>query len=53
MQTFTIYLALEARVGDRILLNDGKLELKVTEIISNTLLGDIKSNKLGKMACWL
>ncbi|MGC6414173.1 MAG: pyruvate kinase [Bacteroidia bacterium] len=45
-------LAIEARVGDRILLNDGKLELKVTEIISNTLLnteiingGDLTSNK--------
>jgi len=46
-------LAIEARVGDRILLNDGKLELKVTEIISNTLLnteiingGDLTSIKV-------
>ncbi len=29
-------LALEARIGDRILLNDGKLELKTTAILSET-----------------
>lgn len=45
-------LAQEARVGDKILLNDGKLELEITEIISdselNTLIvngGPLTSNK--------
>lgn len=45
-------LAQEAKVGDRILLNDGKLELRITEILSeteiNTLIvngGPLTSNK--------